>query len=95
MGYYRRRSSSGGSYRLGNTRLLVKLEHLLFAGILVVVASAVCLLISATIQAGYADVVNAFFQNTMSILAGIPWYVFLATLLVGVMFLWMAGGQGE
>ena len=90
MGYYRR-----GNYQFGSTRLIVKLEHLLFAGILVVILSAVCLLISSVIQLGYADIVNAAFQSLMSLLAAIPWYVFLATLLIGILFLKLAGGKGE
>lgn len=90
MGYYRR-----GGYQFGSTRLIVKLEHLLFAGVFVVVVSAICLLISSVIQLGYADLVNAAFQGLMSLLAAIPWYVFLATLLIGILFLWMAGGKGE
>jgi len=90
MGYYRR-----GSYQFGSTRLIVKLEHLLFAGVVVVVISVICLLISGVIQLGYADLVNAAFQSLMSILAAIPWYVFLATLIVGIIFLWLAGGKGE
>jgi len=53
------------------------------------------LLISGVIQLGYADLVNAAFQSLMSILAAIPWYVFLATLIVGIIFLWLAGGKGE
>jgi hypothetical protein len=90
MGYYRR-----GNYQFGSTRLIVKLEHLLFAGVVVVVISAVCLLISSVIQLGYADLVNTTFQSLMGILAAIPWYVFLATLIVGIIFLWLAGGKGE
>ncbi|HUH98181.1 MAG TPA: hypothetical protein VLZ89_12525 [Anaerolineales bacterium] len=90
MGYYRR-----GGYQFGSTRLIVKLEHLLFAGVVVVVLSIICLLISSVIQLGYADAVNTAFQSLMSILAAIPWYVFLATLIVGVVFLWLAGGKGE
>lgn len=90
MGYYRR-----GGYQFGSTRLIVKLEHLLFAGVVVVVISVICLLISSVIQLGYANLVNAAFQSLMSILASIPWYVFLATLIVGIIFLWLAGGKGE
>ncbi len=91
MGYYRRR----GSYQVGNTRLIVKLEHLLFVGILLVILSAIFLLVSSLIQAGYSDVVNSAFISTMNILAAIPWYVFLVTLLIGILFLWLAGGKGE
>ena len=90
MGYYRR-----GSYQFGSTRLIVKLEHLLFAGVVVVVISVICLLISSVIQLGYAALVNAAFQSLMGILAAIPWYVFLATLIVGIIFLSLAGGKGE
>ncbi|HUI90501.1 MAG TPA: hypothetical protein VLX61_17425 [Anaerolineales bacterium] len=90
MGYYRR-----GGYQFGSTRLIVKLEHLLFAGVVVVVLSIICLLISSVIQLGYADLVNSALQSLMSLLAAIPWYVFLATLVVGIIFLWLAGGKGE
>ena len=88
--YYRR-----GGYQVGTTRLIVKLEHLLFAGVILVVLSAICLLISSVIQLGYASVVLSTFQAIMSVLAAIPWYVFLVTLLVGFMFLWLAYGKGE
>jgi hypothetical protein len=91
MGYYRR----AGGYQFGSTRLIVKLEHLLFAGIVVVILSVIFLLISSVIQLGYADLVNSAFQSLMSMLAAIPWYVFLATLIVGIVFLWLAGGKGE
>jgi hypothetical protein len=94
MGYYRRSGYRGG-YQFGSTRLIVKLEHLLFAGIFVVIVSAVCLFISSVIQLGYADLINSIFFWLMSVLAAIPWYVFLATLLVGVLFLKLAGGKGE
>ena len=87
MGYYRR-----GGYQFGSTRLVVKLEHLLFAGVVVVVLSVICLLISSVIQLGYSSAVNAAFVTLMSLLAAIPWYVFLATLIVGIVFLWLAGG---
>ena len=90
MGYYRR-----GGYQFGSTRLIVKLEHLLFAGVIVVVLSVLGLLISSVIQLGYADLVLSAFQSLMGLLAAIPWYVFLATLIVGVVFLWLAGGKGE
>ena len=90
MGYYRR-----GGYQFGSTRLIVKLEHLLFAGVIVVVLSFIGLLISSGIQLGYADLILSMFQSLMSILAAIPWYVFLATLIVGSIFLWLAGGKGE
>ena len=90
MGYYRR-----GGYQFGSTRLIVKLEHLLFAGVVVVVVSVICLLISGVIQLGHADLVLSTFQSIMSVLAAIPWYVFLATLIVGIIFLWLAGGKGE
>ena len=92
MGYYRRER---GGYQFGSTRLIVKLEHLLFAGVFVVVLSSICLLISSVIQAGYSDLVNAIFFWLMSVLAAIPWYVFLATLLIGILFLKLAGGKGE
>jgi hypothetical protein len=94
MRYYRRSSYRGG-YQWGSTRLIVKLEHLLFAGAVVVTLSVICLLISSVIQLGYADLVLATFQGIMSVLAAIPWYVFLATLIVGGVFLWLAGGKGE
>ncbi len=94
MRYYRRSSYRGG-YQWGSTRLIVKLEHLLFAGTLVVIVSIILLFISSMIQLGYADAVLAGFQSLMSVLAAIPWYVFLATFLVGAMFLWLAGGKGE
>ncbi len=90
MGYYRR-----GGYQFGSTRLIVKLEHLLFAGVIVVVLSLIGLLISSGIQLGYADLILSMFQSLMGILAAIPWYVFLATLVVGIIFLWLAGGKGE
>ena len=90
MGYYRR-----NGYQFGSTHLIVKLEHLLFAGVIVVVLSIIGLLISGVIQLGYADLVLSAFQSLMSILATIPWYVFLATLIVGFIFLWLAGGKGE
>ncbi len=90
MGYYRR-----GGYQFGSTRLIVKLEHLLFAGVFVVVLSSICLLISSVIQLGYSNLVNAIFFWLMNILAAIPWYVFLATLLIGILFLKLAGGKGE
>ena len=64
MGYYRR-----GGYQFGSTRLIVKLEHLLFAGVVVVVISVICLLISSVIQLGDADLVNAAFQSLMSIIS--------------------------
>ncbi len=94
MGYYRYRRERGG-YQFGSTRLIVKLEHLLFAGVVVVVVSVIFLLISSIIQLGYADLVLSSFQALMSVLAAIPWYVFLATLIVGLIFLWLAGGRGE
>jgi hypothetical protein len=71
--------------------LIVELEHLLFSGVTVVVLSSIGLLISSMIQVGYADLVLSAFQGPMSILAAIPWRVFLATLIVGVVFLWLAG----
>ena len=51
------------------------------------------MLISSVIQLGYANLVNAAFQSLMGILAVIPWYVFLASLLIGILFLWSAGGK--
>ena len=94
MRYYRRSSYRGG-YQFGSTRLIVKLEHLLFAGTAVVILSLIFLLISSVIQLGYGDLAYGFLRSMMSILAGIPWYVFLATLVVGGVFLWLAGGKGE
>ncbi len=91
MGFYRR----GGGYQFGATRFIVKLEHLLFAGILVILLSGLCLIISSLIQLGDADFVNSMFQSLMSVLAGIPWYIFLVTLLMGILFVWLAGGRGE
>ncbi len=94
MGYYRRSGYRGG-YQFGSTRLIVKLEHLLFAGIFVVTSSAIFLLISSVIQLGDAALIDAAYRWLMSILAAIPWYVFLATLLIGILFLKLAGGRGE
>jgi hypothetical protein len=94
MRYYRRSTYQGG-YQFGSTRLIVKLEHLLFAGTVVVLLSLVFLLVSSVIQLGYGDLAYGFLRSLMSVLAAIPWYVFLATLIVGIVFLWLAGGKGE
>ncbi len=90
MGYYRR-----GGYQFGSTRLIVKLEHLLFAGIFVVILSSIFLVISSVIQLGDAALIDTVYYWLMNVLAAIPWYVFLATLLVGILFLKLAGGKGE
>ncbi len=94
MGFYRRSGYRGG-YQFGSTRLIVKLEHLLFAGVFVVTFSAIFLAISSMIQLGDAALVDAVYFWFMKILASIPWYVFLATLLIGILFLNLAGGKGE
>ncbi len=94
MGYYRRSGYRGG-YQFGSTRLIVKLEHLLFAGVFVVVLSSIFLVISSVIQLGDAALIDTVYYWLMGILAAIPWYVFLATLLIGILFLKLAGGKGE
>ncbi len=91
MRYYRHR----GGYQFGSTRMIVKLEHLLFAGVAVVFLSFICLVITATVQLGYGEWVISAFTGFLNFLAPIPWYVFLATLLIGALFLWLAGGRGE
>jgi hypothetical protein len=88
----RRRSYGGG---FGVNRWVVKTEHILGFAILLIGVSSLLLFLSAMIQAGYGDTVQAMTHSFLVFLAATPWYIWLIIDAVAVAFLVLASGKGE
>ena len=88
-----RRSNYGGGF--GVNRWVVKTEHILGFAILLIVVSSLFLFLSAMIQAGYGDTVQAMTYSFLKFLAATPWYIWLIVDGVAIAFFVLANGRGE
>ena len=86
------RRSYGG---FGVNRWVVKTEHILGFAIILIGISSLLLFLSALIQAGHSDTVNAMIVSFMTFLGYTPWFVWLIVDVVAIAFLFIAGGKGE
>lgn len=79
----------------GYSHSIIKLEHILFLAVFVIVFSLIALVFSALLQLGLSDLANGIVQVIFGLLVKVPWWIWLVTGAMGVLFLIFAEGKGE
>lgn len=83
------------SNNFGFGHSIVKLEHILFLAVFVILISIVALVFSALLQLGLSDLANGIVQVLFGLLVKTPWWIWLITCAMGFLFLIFAEGKGE
>lgn len=69
---------------------IIRVEHILFLAVFVVGGSLFSLMVGSFLQLGMSNIVNWMFQQLFSFLTFTPWWVWLITLGMGILFLLVA-----